>query len=294
MFSHDINKFGRAGQISGDYSLEVGAREFSNFSTWAQALAPGTRIFLPHFARTDLSLRLAQGTRLRRQGLTPVAHLAARRLPRGPDLDDIIAQHLAAGIDEFLLLAGDGPTRPNKLNNALDLLATEILSNPGIKALGVAGHPEDHPQQPQRIMRAALRDKLSVITAQGIPGFIVTQFCFTAAPYLEFLDWLQSEGINCPVILGIPGAVRGTKLFQFAAGVGWGSSFNFACTHFSRAWGLFNFSAAKILGELLTQVPTRNYSFPVHIHFFPFGALTETIALTYEAKNFPTKRSPKI
>ena len=279
-------KNSRGGHQEFQYSLEALSGDIPGLADWAGGLAPGIRVFLPHFNNHTLDFRLVAAQQLRMQGLIPVAHLAARKINRQRQLPDLVARYLAGGVDEFLLVGGDGPPGPECFTSVSEMLATGIFYQPGVKAVGVAGHPEAHPHQAPEIMQRALRAKLAQLSKGGTPSFIVTQFCFSAAPYLEFLDWLQREQYTVPVSLGLPGAVGTPKLFRFITQAGWLWSFNYAVTHFGRCWGLLKFSPETLLAQLTAELAQRHYDFPVHFHFYPFGALKKTLALTQTCGHF--------
>ena len=260
-----------------DYSFEVLPRDLSGGG--AYQLPSGTRVFLPHFHERSLAFQLAAASELREHGLIPVPHIAARKLATRAELRGRMTEYLNNGVEEFLLLGGDGSASPNGFSTVTEMLDSGIFNNRAIKALGFAGHPEAHPHQSRDVMRQALSEKLARISAQGTASFIVTQFCFTAQPYLDFLDWRHKQAFTTPVRLGLPGAVSAAKLLQLAPQLGWQASFNFSARNFGRAWGLINFSPEILLQELKMQVAARDYVFPVDFHFYPFGALPSTLAL---------------
>ena len=131
-------------------------------------------------------------------------------------------------------------------------------------------------------MRRALLEKIAVAKKSNMDFFIATQFCFAAAPFFDFLDWLKAEGVCAPVRLGLAGRVNAAKLMKFAVACGIGRSVKFLQKRFDAASLLVNYSPEGLLSELAARISVRQYNFPVGVHFYPFGAVRETLAVVSE------------
>jgi hypothetical protein len=69
-----------------------------------------------------------------------------------------------------------------------------------MRAVGVAGHPEGHPAIDNETLDQSLRDKRNAATRAGLRLFVVTQFCFEAAPILGWLAHMTRQSALHPAI----------------------------------------------------------------------------------------------
>ncbi|MBE8159106.1 MAG: hypothetical protein HAW59_06985, partial [Betaproteobacteria bacterium] len=74
------------------------------------------------------------------------------------------------------------------------------------------------------------------------------------------------------------------KLLRFAVISGIGRSLGFFRRQFGKTIGMVNFSPEGMMAEISGRLAVRRYDFPVHLHFYPFGAVRETLAVVSEAQ----------
>ena len=271
-------------RFAGEISVEVLSNDLKKMNEWRGYLDADSRVFVPHFRNgcTETSIRTA--VKLLDGGLTPIAHVAARNVADEHELERIIAGFSGAGVREFLFLGGGENPPAGKFDNVMQMLETGVLERHNVARVGFAGHPEEHPEKDRKIMRQALLDKLEYAAAHNLDAFIATQFCFTVTPYFEFLDWLKSRDIKVPVRLGLAGRVGAQKLLKFAVISGIGRSLGFFRRQFGKTIGMVNFSPEGMIAEIAGRLAVRRYDFPVHLHFYPFGAVRETLAVVSESQ----------
>lgn len=147
--------------------------------------------------------------------IPPMAHLTTVSHTR-EELIDILSRYRAAGVANIMALRGDTPADdPNPtraLAHAYELveLAREIGKDQF--ALGVAAHPEGHPESPNLASdRRFLAEKCKAA------DFAVTQFFFNVEMYLRLVDDLDRHGCNTPVIPGIMPVTDVSQMQRFAA-----------------------------------------------------------------------------
>ncbi|WP_436793574.1 methylenetetrahydrofolate reductase [Actinospongicola halichondriae] len=126
--------------------------------------------------------------------LTCVGHSKA-------EINDLLDAYAAGGVHNILALGGDPPqdgTDPGgDFAHAAELIQV-VRDHPGNFSVGVAAHPEKHPRSPSiETDRRYLAEKLAMA------DFGVTQFVWTADPYLRMVDELAALGCDTPVIPGI-------------------------------------------------------------------------------------------
>lgn len=147
--------------------------------------------------------------------IPPMAHLTTVAHTR-TELVDILSRYRDAGVANIMALRGDAPVDdPNpirELAHAYDLveLAREVGGEQF--ALGVAAHPEGHPESP-----SLASDRRYLAEKCKAADFAVTQFFFNVDVYLRLVDDLDRHGCNTPVIPGIMPVTNVSQIERFAA-----------------------------------------------------------------------------
>ena len=132
--------------------------------------------------------------------IPPMAHLTCFGHTRA-EIGEILDRYADAGIVNILALRGDPPAdpvdaSPSDYHHAIDLV-TDIAAR-GTFSVGVAAHPEVHPQSKNRAEdRRRLADKLAAA------DYAITQFFFDVDPYVRLVDELAELGCTKPIIPGI-------------------------------------------------------------------------------------------
>ncbi|HEV3400468.1 MAG TPA: methylenetetrahydrofolate reductase [Acidimicrobiales bacterium] len=131
--------------------------------------------------------------------MTAMAHLTCAA-HRRQELVDIVTRYREAGVENILALGGDPPANldlpEGDLHHACELV--DLVRQVGPFCVGVAAHPELHPNSPDR---ASDRDFLA--SKLGEADFGITQFFFRTSDYVGMLDDLAQRGVDKPVIPGI-------------------------------------------------------------------------------------------
>ncbi len=186
--------------ITDGYSLEMTAKDRPALREAAPHISPETPVAITFLPNEDMDARIAAATEVRALGLEPMPHLSARRIESRDELEQMIRGCVEqAGARRFFLVAGDPPVPAGPFPDTMSLLATGLFERHGVKAIGIAGHPEDHPAMDEDERWAVLEQKRAEITGRGMATLIVTQFGFDAKPFLKWLTELRRRGIDCPV-----------------------------------------------------------------------------------------------
>lgn len=114
---------------------------------------------------------------------------------------DLLDAYAAGGVHNILALGGDPPQDGSDpggdFAHAAELIEV-VRDHPGKFSVGVAAHPEKHPRSPSlESDRRYLSEKLAMA------DFGVTQFVWTAEPYLRMVDELAALDCHTPVIPGV-------------------------------------------------------------------------------------------
>jgi methylenetetrahydrofolate reductase (NADPH) len=162
-------------------------------------------------------------------------------------------------------------------------MRTGAFQKAGIRRIGIAGHPEGNPditkKHGEEALLNALTEKFSWLKAEGIEGFIATQFLFEAGPLALWAKSLRDAGINLPIHVGVPGPATIKTLVKYAAMCGVGNSARFIRKQALNITKLLTVSEptefVQQLAILHFDKPELNISAP---HLYPFGGFDKLFA----------------
>jgi methylenetetrahydrofolate reductase (NADPH) len=151
----------------------------------------------------DNTLEIA--TRLKKDvGFEPLVHLTCVGANR-ERIDSFLGALAEAGIENILALRGDPPQGATdfvpdneEFQHASDLVKYIRTNHPNF-CVGVAGYPEPHPESPS--VAEDLRWMKHKVDAGA--DFIVTQLFFDTRIYFDFVERLDTMGVNVPVVPGV-------------------------------------------------------------------------------------------
>lgn len=259
------------------YSIEITAKDADALRTVASRIPPATPIAVAYLPGETLDARVRAARTIRDLGFEPMPHFSARRIGSGAEFEDYLAAVVErAGVQRCFVVAGDPSTPAGPFADSASLIATGAFERSGIRAIGVGGHPEGHPNMTQAECFAVLDGKCQEIARRGMAPLIVTQFGFDADAVVRWLTELRRRGIDAPVRLGVPGPAGIKTLMRYAALCGVGAS-----TAVLRKYGL---SLGNLIGSagpdrfvaILEAALTPDHG-PVRLHFYPFGGLARTL-----------------
>ena len=238
-------------------------------------MRPGATIFITFLPGSNFTDTIAVATRLRREGFTPVPHLAARSLPSRAFLEDGLARLAGdAGVDQVLLIGGALDRPLGEFSDTMQLLDTGLFDKYGIARIGVAGHPEGSPDIPDAQIRAALAWKNAFAERTGASLYVVTQFCFEAAPVIAWDRRIQAEGNRLPVHIGLPGLATLKTLIGHARACGVGPSMRFLTRQARNVAKLLTVSAPDRLVAALAAYRATDPGCGIRgVHLYPLGGL---------------------
>ena len=253
-------------------SVELSSRDPAEIDACADLLSPGTDVFISMPPGQTYHGNVALAVRLRRAGLNPVPHFAARRIASRDALDEYLERAVGeAAVDSALVIAGDCDRATGPFESSLALLESGLFQKHGVVRIGVAGHPEGHPKIAPSVLESALAGKESLARRSGLDLRVVTQFCFESAPVLEWAAKIRAHGP--PVSVGLSGPASLPRLLKFATLCGIGNSI--------RALKARPQAITRLLVEAGPEVVVRELAQhrgpPIAgLHFFCFGGLVRT------------------
>ncbi|SMX41609.1 5,10-methylenetetrahydrofolate reductase [Actibacterium lipolyticum] len=276
----------RAAPVSADveaflqgYSIEVMPRTAEKVEDFRALLPEGTRVYIAHIDGTPIDDMVATAKRLAADGYNVMPHFPARIIKDKATLADWIARYQGeAGVKQALLLAGGVAEPVGDFDSSMQLLETGLFDQAGFTRLHVAGHPEGNrdidPDGGDAMVMEALRWKQAFSDRTDAQMALATQFCFEAAPVIDWANRLTAEGITLPIHIGIAGPAKLQTLIKFAVACGVGPSLKVLQKRAKDVTKLvLPFEPTEIIADLAAH-KAANPDFNIEsVHFFPLGGI---------------------
>jgi methylenetetrahydrofolate reductase (NADPH) len=260
------------------FSLEATRPNAAEIAALADVVPPATPIYfsaVPTITRQEV---IAAAASLRKAGLEPIIHVAARRLASAVDLQELLAGLRGdADVRRLLVIGGDVDT-PGAFADALAVIQKGRLRETGIEEIGIGAYPEGHPRIPAGRLESALDEKIAAATAQGLRVHIVSQFSFSPERILAWLGQVRASGIGKPIKIGMAGPTSVPALLRYARRCGVAASLR----------GLVSGVASGLVGHvgpdrIIKTLSAAGDLGEVAPHYFSFGGTLETARYACEA-----------
>ncbi len=166
-------------------------------------------------ATLDMSERLAK------RGFKIVPHIAARMVKDKTHLGEIMARLNDLPITSIFVPGGDAPKPAGDYSKALELLRDIADIEHRFTEIGIAGHPEGHPDVSNEDLIEEMLQK------QQYSNYVVTQMCFDAKIIGNWVRAIRDYGITLPVWLGLPSVSNRASLMTTSLRIGVGNSLRY-------------------------------------------------------------------
>jgi methylenetetrahydrofolate reductase (NADPH) len=262
--------------ITEGFSAEITAKDIEGLRAAAPKLPPETPIAVTFLPGETLEARLSAAKEVRALGLEPMAHFSARRFKSVDDFRTMVERMAQeAGVKRCFAIAGDPPQPEGPFRDTASLIETGLFEAYGMRVIGIAGHPQGHPNMTEEECFAVVEKKCAMIHARGMKPIIVTQFGFDPDAFLHWLEVLRERGVDAPVRIGVPGPTSITGLLRFAARCGVDAS--------ASVMSKYGISLTKLVGtagpDKMVDAFAKGFGSEhgrVRLHFYPFGGIVKT------------------
>jgi methylenetetrahydrofolate reductase (NADH) len=254
------------------FSLEATRPNASEIAALADILPRDTPLYLTAVPTQNASELVTAAAAIRKAGIEPVAHIAARRLASTGALQELLAGLRGEADMRRLLLIGGDVDMPQAFADALAVIQKGRLHEAGIEEIGIGAYPEAHPRISAGRLEAALDEKIAAATAHGLRVYIVSQFSFSGEHIIAWLKKLRSCGIKNPVGVGLAGPTSVPALIRYAKRCGVSASLR----------GLISGAATALVGDvgpdrIIDKLSASQRELgETHLHYFSFGGVVQT------------------
>jgi methylenetetrahydrofolate reductase (NADPH) len=277
------------------FSVEITPRETTRLPPLSDLLDPGTAVYVTFLPNVPWGETMAAVRWIADAGMRPVPHIAARGVADRAALRGMLSELAAVGVDELLLIAG-GMAPVGEYHETVQVLDSGCIEEAGIRRVGVAGHPEGHPDVGDDLLTWALAAKNRIARDRGLDMHLVTQFTFAAEPIVAWERRLRAMGNTLPIHVGLPGVTSPAKLLKFGLSCGVGPSLKVLRKQTGGVLKLATTAAYRpeeTLLDLAAAIAADPRSLLSTVHFFPFGALVATAEWAYDLRARHTPRSER-
>lgn len=254
-------------------SVEVSSSG-SQLAELAHHFPAGTNVSITFLPGDNYRHNVETAAALRGAGFDPVPHIAAREMPSREVLGDFLARvRREADVGRIVLIAGDVAAAKGPFRSSHDVAASGLIEAHGITSVSVAGYPEGHPYLEGAHPFEALAAWRDWGERSGVRVDVVTQFCFEAAPILNWIGELQARGIDLPVTAGLAGPATLATLTKFGLRCGIGNSMRALRGQIGRFGRLLTDNGPDDVVRGLMAAPAAATAPISGFHLFPFGGL---------------------
>ncbi len=270
------------------FSLEATRPSAAEIASLGELLPRGTPVYFSAVPTITPHELVTAAAMLRKAGLEPVVHIAARRIRAAADLQDLLAGLRGnADVRRLLVIGGDINTT-GPFVDALAVIQKGRLREAGIEEVGIGGYPEGHARIAPDRLEAALDEKIAAARAAGLRVHIVSQFSFAPEAVVSWLRRLRACGIAVPVKVGMTGPTSFTALLRYAKRCGVNASLR-GLTSGLGSGLIGNVGPDAILAALAEASDTGDAT----PHYFSFGGVLQTARYACDAAagRFPAARA---
>lgn len=185
------------------------------------ALEPGAFVAVTCSPSKGVDETLRLTAELTGRGFRVCPHIAARSVRGAAHLREIMAKLEDLPVESVFVPGGDASSPAGEFATAFDLLRAMAEFDHRFKDIGIAAHPEGHPEVSAETLMRELERK------QPFATYLVTQMCFGAVLLGEWLRAVRERGIDLPAWIGIPGVCDRSALVRTSLRIGVGDSLRF-------------------------------------------------------------------
>ncbi len=266
-------------------SFEITAREPEKAVASLGDLEKTVPIYVAHIPGDPWKAVVDTAVLVKRAGFTPIPHVVARNIKDEADLEEFLKTLVGEiGTEKILCLGGDVDNPPGKFTMSRQLIETGLFPKTGVKRIGLAAYPEDHPKAPREVFERELQLKFALGKEQGLDPWVITQFAFEAKPIVARLKSLRAQGVDGWVRIGVAGPAGLKSMINFAIRCGVGNSVKGLMTRPTSIGKLIvKHTPDELMADLVPALAADPDPKIEGLHFFCFGGVPAAASWRKEA-----------
>jgi methylenetetrahydrofolate reductase (NADPH) len=240
----------------------------------ALAIPPASTITVTCSPKFGLERTIEHVVRARKSGHRVVPHLAARMVEDKAHLQSFLDILSSEGVDDLYVIGGDGADPIGKYSEAFHILEAIQELGHDLQRIGVGCYPEGHPHIADDALLDALQRK------QPYADYMVSQLCFDAATFTDWLRTTREAGISLPVRVGVAAPLQTRKLIELSLKIGVGSSVKFLTKQHGFVGNLLlgrSYTPEALISQIVDETGFGELGIE-GLHLFSFNQIDATVA----------------
>ena len=264
-------------KLVNNYTIETTPNIYDKFTSLGQYLSHGNEVYITYLPDENPKRIINTAKKINQEGLEAIPHLPARTIKDYKMLESYIGNLSEnAGCNKILVIGGSGKQIGN-INSSLEVLESDLLSKFNFKHVGLAGHPEGHPDISGKDLDEIIIEKNKFANNADYKMYFVTQFFFEAGVLKTWEQRINSLGNKLEIHAGIPGPASLKILISYAKSCGIGNSIKFLS---KQALNIAKIAKTRTPDKLITDMAEYKFNTPSskikRIHLYPFGGMKKT------------------
>ena len=159
-----------------DYSIETTPNIYEKIESLSEYISYNNDVYVTYLPDEDPNRVINTAKKIIQEGLNAIPHLPARTIKDYNMLEKYIGGLSEnAGCKKILVIGGSDKQMGN-INSSLEILESDLLSKFNFKYVGLAGHPEGHPDIPENDLDKIVIKKNQFAKNVDYKMYFVTQF----------------------------------------------------------------------------------------------------------------------
>jgi methylenetetrahydrofolate reductase (NADPH) len=217
----------------------------------------GTTVTITCSPKFGLDRTLDHVLHARDSGHRVVPHLAARMVEDEAQLRRFLSVTGSAGVDDLYVIGGDGEESVGEYSEAFEVIEAVQGLEHDVRRIGVGCYPEGH----------------------QYADYMVSQLCFDATTFTNWLRKVRADGIVLPVRIGIAAPLQTRKLIELSLKIGVGSSVKFLTKQHGFVGNLLlgrSYAPETLISQIVEQ-PDFDELGIEGLHMFSFNQIDATV-----------------
>ena len=260
-----------------DYSIETTPHVYEKLESLSEYISHNNDVYITYLPDEDPNRIINTAKKIIQEGLNAIPHLPARTIKDYNMLEKYIGGLSEnAGCKKILVIGGNDKQIGN-INSSLEILQSDLLSKFNFKYVGLAGHPEGHPNISENDLDKIIIKKNQFANNVDYKMYFVTQFFFEGRVFELWEKHINSLGNKLEIHAGIPGPATLKTLFSYAKSCGIGNSIKFLS---KQALNISKIAATKTPDRLIADLSEDKFNTSssklTKLHIYPFGGIKKT------------------
>jgi methylenetetrahydrofolate reductase (NADPH) len=259
------------------YTIETTPNVYAKLENLKEFLPFGHKVYITYLPNENPERIINTAKKINQEGLIAIPHLPARTIKDYSMLEKYIGNLSEDAGCKKILVIGGSSKQNGDISSSLEILKSDLLSKFNFKHVGIAGHPEGHPNISDSDLDKIIIEKNKFAVNADFKMYFVTQFFFEISSFKSWEKHINSLGNKLEIHAGIPGPASLKTLLSYAKSCGIGNSMRFIA---KQALNIRKIATTKTPFKLIDDLANYKFNNPysnlTKIHLYPFGGIKKT------------------